>query len=242
MAGSRKRAAYDGGSSSRAKRTYTPRYKSSYPRESYQAAKKKGPNNMLLNQDKKAVWVQMPWATTVANTAIAASSSYLSRIGINDMQSCPYMGSDEYFALFTKAYIKRVEGYVAISCNTSSAELHCNVWIDNENSDSASLAQSTQRCIAHGGTHKTGYYGANQFNQGMKFDVNQSAFALFKTGMGEPDNTQVATVAPVNKMYMHIEVWNGTTALAGDATGLQIDMVLKADCGFWDPKTLAVSA
>lgn len=242
MAGSYKRA-YDGGSSSkRARSTYTPRYKSKFPKERYQTNRKKGPSKILLNQAMKANWIQLPWAATVSNTAMAASTSYLSRIAINNLQDSPYMGSDEYFALFTKAYVKKVEGAILISCNTSSAELHCNVWLDNENSDSASMAQSSQRCLAHGGQHKTCYYGANQANQAMKFDVNSSTYEIFHNGMGEPNNTQYIAAGPSNLMYLHIEVWNGTTALAADATGLQIEKIFKADVGFWDPKTLAVSA
>lgn len=239
MAQSRKRTFSDGGAKNR---TFYSKKSRSYSRPVGQKSKKNAPRAPLASDNKLSRNVQLAYYGYASNTLINASSYHAIIRQINDLKNTPYMGSDQYYGLFKNAYVKSVGAKVSISCNTSSAQLTCNVWIDDNGASSTGIAQSSERCALHGGDHKVGYYGANVGARILTFDVSESTYNVFKSGLGEEDNKQDDATAPTNIMYLHIEVFAGTTALAADATGLQVEYMLRADVNFHNPVELNISA
>lgn len=238
MAGSRKRSAtavYRPVKKGRYEKGAKPRY--------FQVSKVNRPKAKPISSNSTTFTRNLHYHTTHANESIAASSAVLRVVNLNNLVSYPYMGSDECYALFKDCYVKSVRAQVNLSCNTSSAELHAAVWIDDVNTNSASLSQSLERAGSKGGKIMHGYYGANTMKQEpLFFDVNETTWNVFRSGIAENDNKQNNASGPTNLMYLHIEVWNGSTALAADATGLQTQIHLECEAIFMNPVELNVSA
>jgi len=215
-----------------------------YRKQSYKAKTYKS-KPVSGNSDTK--WITLPYSGFVNNTAIASNSAATVEFKINTLDKTTtyeqhYMGANQYYTLFSKAYVKSVLANVTVSTNTSSAELHCNVYIDDNSGASTTLKQSNERCYSKGGQHRVGFFGANSFKNNLVFNVKEYTMKVFHNGFDESNNWQSDDAAPGQQLYLHIEVFNGSTALAADATGLQIEYNCQAECCFFDPKELDVGA
>lgn len=175
----------------------------------------------------------------------------------NDIFTNQPMGRDQMFAMYDKCYVKSVsqDAYIGLpNCNHDGfhlLEFVINHWIDNNPSASASLEESSERCISRDGKHivKAGVKYDSDYDQNYNIHdtvhsyVEASTKRILNRGYEDPDNAQTSSGGPTALYYIHLEMYART--LAGDVTAtfheVHIEKTTKYECLFFDPKDLAVS-
>jgi len=180
----------------------------------------------------------------------------------NDITTLQPMGRDQMFAMYDKVYVKSAtqEAYVMMPVATQpggsyeQASFIVNHWVDGNSSASASLAESTQRCLSHDGNHivKAIYaieggsgstVGTQPYLNGVPIHskISGGTKSITHRGFDDPDLAHGSAGTPTTMWYFHLEIYPNDNANTQVYLDTDVEKITKFECVFFDPKELAVS-
>lgn len=176
----------------------------------------------------------------------------------NDITTLQPMGRDQMFAMYDKVYVKSAtqEAYVMMPVATQpggayeQASFIVNHWVDGNSSASASLAESTQRCLSHDGNHVIKYINSMNasatvqgYLNGMPIHskISGGTKSITHRGFDDPDLAHGSAGTPTTMWYFHLEIYPNDNANTQVYLDTDVEKITKFECIFFDPKELAVS-
>jgi len=214
-----------------------------------------------VNGQSKTRTVNLQYSTILSTPYTRNTVSSQVTTG-NDITTLQPMGRDQMFALYDKVYVKSAvqEAYVSVPIASLAAgsfktgTFIVNHWVDGNSSASASLAESTQRCLSHDGNHFVRIMEAIEGGNGSSIGtqaylngvpihskISGGTKSITHRGFDDPDLAHNSAGAPVTSWYFHLEMYPNDAAGTQSYTDCDVEKLTNFECVFFDPKELAVS-
>lgn len=191
--------------------------------------------------------------TFVGTTNLTVNTVATAAIAANDITTIQPMGRDQMFTIYNKCYVKDVsqDMYFRIPYSATSTRAITwiiNHWVDNNSGTSATVQESSERCLSHDGKHvvKASYSAdsgddVNSTMEVVHTHIEGGTKRIMNRGFDDPDLTCSAGSGPTSLWYIHYEVYPNEFAGTATFPSTDFERVTKFECIFYDPKELGVS-